>query len=165
MVAVSALGWGAVMAGRSQRYEVLVNQEQTRRADELRRFQALFGEFRRRLGTGLGADQTLLAQLAPVGIAGGGAALELVSPHMLDFVVVHVSGLPRQEALLPSRVWLVDSDGHRLRAGRLTELDANGGGEVFHQFANADLSGYTTVVIRNAEGHVALTGVAAEANA
>jgi putative zinc finger protein len=161
MIALSSLGWGAVMAGRAERFETRAAAEEQRRAEALRQFQKLFGEFRGRLGTGLRADETRLVRLAPVGTGGGGgAAMELVSPSMLDFVIVHVSGLPTDAGSLPYRVWVVDHQGNALRAGRLTELDANGAGEVFHQFADTDLSAYTRIVIRDAAGHLALEGVA-----
>jgi hypothetical protein len=47
-----------------------------------------------------------------------------------------------------------------VRAGRLTALDQDGGGDVFHQF-DFDLTPYTTVVLRDANGQVALRGVVA----
>lgn len=164
-VAVSALGWGAVMAGRAERFEVLAQQEVDRQTAALHRFQKLFGVFQGRLGTGLRADETRLARLAPSASGGGGgAALELVSPSMLDFVMVHVSGLPHGASALPYRVWLVDRHGHAMRAGRLARLDANGGGEVFHEY-DADLTPYTTVEVRDASGAVALRGTVEDVNA
>jgi hypothetical protein len=46
-----------------------------------------------------------------------------------------------------------------LRAGRIDELDADGGADVFHEFKTADLSGYTTVTVVDASGEVVLSGV------
>lgn len=161
MVAVSALGWGAVMAGRAQRFEVLARSEAERRTSALRQFQTVFRGFQHRLGTGLPTDDTRLIRLAPTGAgSGGGAALELVAQGMLDFVVVHVSGLPAEGRSLPYSVWLVDGAGNSVLAGRLSTLDADGAGDVFRQFNDTDLSPFATVVVRDAAGHVALRGSA-----
>jgi hypothetical protein len=158
MVALSALGWGAVMAGRAERFQVLARAEADRQAEAFKQMQKVFQTFQGELGTGLRADETRLARLSPPAAGdGGGAALQLVSPSMLDFVMVHLSGLSA-DGSLPYRVWLVDDRGRSVRAGRLTTLDASGGGEVFHEF-DTDLTPYTTVVVRDAKGTVALRGV------
>ncbi len=162
MVALSALGWGAVMAGRADRFADRARAEAQRRANALQQFQKLFGEFQGRLNTGLRSDRTFFAQLAPTGLGvGGGAAVEFVSDQTTtDFIMVHVSGLPRDDASLPYRIWVVDGAGNALRAGRLTQLDTNGAGESFFEFPETDLTGYTRVVVRNARGEVVLRGVA-----
>jgi Putative zinc-finger/Anti-sigma-K factor rskA, C-terminal len=165
MVAVSALGWGAVMAGRAERFQVLARQEADRQTTALLRFQKMFGTFQGRLGTGLRSDDARLARLAPTGTnVGGGAALQLVSESMLDFVMVHVSGLAPDGSALPYRVWLVDAQGNAIRAGRLTTLNASGGGSVFHEF-DRDLTPYTAVVVRDATGAVVLRGAVEDVNA
>jgi hypothetical protein len=158
MVAISALGWGAVMAGRAERFEVRADREAQQRTQDLRRFRVLLRQVEGQLGISLPADDARLVRLAPVGRrSGGGAALQFVSLSMRDFVMLHVSGLPPDGSGLPYRVWLVDPDGHAIRAGRVTTLDANGGGEVFHEF-DIDLSPYTAVVVRDVAGRVALRG-------
>lgn len=165
MVAVSALGWGAVMAGRAERFQVLAQRESDRQTLAIEKLQKVFRSFQDRLGTGLRADETRLARLAPSQTGGGGgAALQFVSPSMLDFVMVHVSGLPAGGGVLPYRVWLVDRQGNAMRAGRLTTLDANGGGEVFHEF-ETDLTPYTTVEVRDASGAIALRGIVEDVTA
>ncbi|MGZ4113630.1 MAG: zf-HC2 domain-containing protein [Actinomycetota bacterium] len=159
LVAISALGWGAVMAGRAQRFEDRARVEAASRTSELRRFRMLFRDLQSEIGTELQTDDARLAQLAPIGSGlGGGAAMELLSQHYLDFVMVHVSGLSRQASSAPYTVWLLDGTGNAVRAGRLTALDQDGGGDVFHQF-NFDLTPYTTVLLRDANGQVALRGV------
>ena len=45
-----------------------------------------------------------------------------------------------------------------LKAGRIDELDADGGAEVFHQFAHADLIGFTSVRVVDRTGEVVLDG-------
>jgi hypothetical protein len=168
MVAISALGWGAVMAGRAERAEITAQREIDRSTDALEQLQEVFRTFQDRLGTALRSDETRLARLTPSGRGGGGgggAALQLVSESIYDFVMVHVSGLPPTPSALPYRVWLVDGAGHPIRAGRLTTLDASGGGEVFHEFGNTDLTPYTTVEIRDAEGALVLRGAVQDVNA
>jgi hypothetical protein len=158
MVAVASLGWGAVMAGRADRFADRAEQAQRERAQAIERFQVVLSqvipgeEIARNDGARLG-------QLAPVaGGTGGAAVLQLVSPTMLDFVIVIANGLSDDPDLLPYRVQLSNDAGQVLRAGRIAELDANGGAEVFRQFKTQPLSGYTTVTVVDASGEVVLTG-------
>ena len=74
--------------------------------------------------------------------------------------MVIVNGLdPAATERLPYRVRLVNTrTGKELRAGRIDELDADGGAEVFHEFKRADLSGFTDVVVVDASGEVVLSG-------
>ena len=159
MVAVASLGWGAVMAGRADRFAERAEQAEREQAAALERFQRVLAGVIP--GQELPDDETHLGQLAPVGAGtGGGAALQLVSPTILDFVMVIVSGLdPADTARLPYRVRLVNARGEILRAGRIAELDADGGAEVFHQFKTADLTGFTTVHVVDAGGATVLAGV------
>ena len=158
MVAISGLGWGAVMAGRADRFEARAAQAERERAAALERFQKIL--------TSVVPDQELptsethLGQLSPTpGGQGGGAVLQLVSDRMLDFTIVIVNGLdPEGGAALPYRVELENSAGMVLRAGLISELDADGGAEVFRQFRNKDLTGFTTVRVVSADGEVVLRG-------
>jgi len=159
MVAVASLGWGAVMAGRADRSAERAERAEREQAAALERFQRVLAGVIP--GQELPDDETHLGQLAPVAAgSGGGAVLQLVSPTILDFVLVIVSGLdPRDTGALPYRVRLVNERGEVLRAGRIDELDADGGAEVFHQFATTDLTGFTTVHLLDATGAAVLTGV------
>ncbi len=158
MVAVAGLGWGAVMAGRAERFADRAAQAQQHEVDALERFRhvlALAG-----LGTELPQDQTFLGQLAPITAdeVGGGAVLQLVSPTKLDFVIVIVNGLDTGRAALPYRVVVENVDGKTLRAGKITSLNKDGGAEVFHEFRSKDLTGYSTVLVTDAHGGVVLRG-------
>jgi hypothetical protein len=83
-----------------------------------------------------------------------------VSPTTIDFTIVIVNGLdPRAADRLPYRIQLFDADGEMLRAGRIDELDADGGAQVFRQYANTDLTGFTTVRVVDASGAEVLAGV------
>ena len=155
-IAVASLGWGAVMAGRAQRFAERAAQAEQERVQALNQFQELVDilPFQPR------ADETHLGQLAPTLAIqrGGGAVLQLVSPTRLDFVMVIVSGLPRDPSLAPYRVTLKDAAGRVLRGGTIAELDADGGGQAFRQFRNTDLTGFTTVLVRDASGRLVLKG-------
>jgi hypothetical protein len=157
MVAVSGLGWGAVMAGRADRFERRAEEAELDRAAALAAFG---GEIEQLLPGEIPLSETHLAQLAPAtGESGGGAVLQLVSPTLLDFAIVIVKGLdPSAEDRLPYRVRLLNAVGAVLKVGRITELDAEGGAEVFHEFVHAELTGYTIVEVVDASGAVVLAG-------
>jgi hypothetical protein len=159
MVAVVSLGWGAVMAGRADRFEERAQQARRDQTEALERFQRVLAEF---IPTGetLPADETQLGRLTPTAPGlGGGFVLQLVSPTMIDFTMVIVNGLdPRAADRFPYRVQLFNAAGQMLRAGQIAELDADGGAEVFRQFAHADLTGYTSVRVVDASGEPVLTG-------
>jgi hypothetical protein len=73
--------------------------------------------------------------------------------------IVIVNGLdPEVTGPLPYRVRLLNVAGEVLKAGRIEELDADGGADVIRQFTNQDLTGYTTVHVLNADGDVVLSG-------
>jgi hypothetical protein len=158
MVAVASLGWGAVMAGRADRFAERAEQAERDRAAALERFQKVLSGIVP--GQELPEEQTHLAQLAPTPQAqGGGAVLQLVSPSLFDFTIVIVNGLdPAVTGPLPYRIQLLNAAGELLKAGRIDELDADGGAEEFHEFKNRDLTGYTTVRVVNAAGDVVLAG-------
>ena len=156
MVAVAGLGWGAVMAGRAERFAERAAQAERQRAAALEQFQGVL----RILPFQAAATETHLGQLAPTLALGrgGGAVLQLVSPTQLDFVIVIVNGLPRNPALRPFRIALRNDAGREIGAGTIAELDADGGAEVFRQFVNTDLTGFTTVLVRDVSGQVVLEG-------
>jgi hypothetical protein len=164
MVAVASLGWGAAMAGRADRFAERAAQAERDRSAAIERFlkevSGLQQEVSRIVpGAELPSEQTHLGRLAPTPEGqGGGAVLQLVSPNMLDFTIVIVNGFdPGATDRLPYRVQLVNAAGEVLKAGRIDELDADGGADVFHEFAQ-DLAGYTMVRVVDARGVVALSG-------
>lgn len=158
LVAVSALGWGAVMAGRAERFADRAVEAEQAQAQALANFQKLI--------VGLIPDQeiptqeTFLTQLTPQrGGSGGGWALELVSDTRLDFVIVTVNGLePLDTQALPYRVTLANDAGRIIRVGKITELDADGVADLIRQFDDQDLTGFTDVQVTDARGDVALSG-------
>ena len=152
----ASLGWGAVMAGRAERFADRAAQAQRQQAIAIEHFQHVLGNV---IPGGAPSDnETHIGQVAPVASGtGGGFALQLVSPRILDFVMVIVNGLYDPSAL-PMRVQLVNDRGRVLRAGRIDALDANGGAEVYHQFRTQGLGGFTTVNVVDSGGRLVLTG-------
>jgi Putative zinc-finger len=152
----ASLGWGAVMAGRAERFADRAAQAQREQAIAIEHFQQVLGNVIP--GGSLSDNETHIGQLSPVaGGTGGGFALQLVSPRILDFVMVIVNGLD-DPSVLPLRVQLVNDRGRVLRAGRIDALDANGGAEVYHQFRTQGLGGFTTVNVVDPAGRAVLTG-------
>ena len=151
-----SLGWGAVMAGRAERFADRAAQAQREQAIAIEHFQQVLGNVIP--GGSLSDNETHIGQLAPVAAGtGGGFALQLVSPRILDFVMVIVNGLD-DPSVLPLRVQLVNDRGRVLRAGRIDTLDANGGAEVYHQFRTQGLGGFTSVNVVDPAGRLVLTG-------
>ena len=157
-VALGSLGWGAVMANRADEFA-------QRAADANRQKTQALEVFRPILDNPLVPEedlsrQTRLGRLTPTEDGqGGGMALQLLSPRILDFSLVIVTGLdPRATDRLPYRVEFENGGGEVVRGGRIDELDAEGHAEVFRQFANRDLTGYTLVRVVDADGLVVLEG-------
>jgi len=155
-IAFASLGWGAVMAGRADRFADRAAQAEREQAVAIEHFQTVLSQV---IPTDRVTDsETHLGQLAPTGGgAGGGFALQLVSPDYLDFVMVIVNGVQDADHL-PFRVELLDKAGQELRAGRIAALDGNGHAEVYHQFKTQDLAGYAKVRVVDSAGDVVLSG-------
>ncbi|MFM8998912.1 MAG: zf-HC2 domain-containing protein [Actinomycetota bacterium] len=159
ILAVSALGFGAAMAGRAERFEVRASAAEAERLAALERFQQILVGLAP--GRRIPSADTRLGQLQPAdprGV-GGGAVLQLVSDDKLDFAITIVSGLGGSDApvALPLRVWLRTPGGETLRAGTIRDLDRQGAGEVFAEFRR-DLAAFTSVSVVDAEGRVLLVG-------
>jgi hypothetical protein len=154
-LAVSGLGWGAVMAGRAARFEdradVATRQSQT----ALEEFQRLV----RSVEFSDPQDQVFMGRLLPTeGGGGGGAAMTLVSPSIIDLAIVMVNGVPPERwDTLPFTVRLTGSQGRRLTVGRIESLDSAGAETISKQF-NRDLGGFRRVVVVDARGRVVMAG-------
>ena len=155
MVAISGLGWGAVMAGRAARFAETARVQRQRTADALARF----SDFINSAEFNDPGNQVYIGSLATSQRAGtaGGTALTLVSPGTSDVAIVMVNGLRVPAAALPLHVDLVAERGLRLAVGRISGLDASGNAIVFHRF-ELDLSRYRGVEVKDRHGNVVLEG-------
>jgi hypothetical protein len=154
MLALSGLGWGAVMAGRADRFEQQVAdaREQQRQA-----IQENFPEFLQLPEFDPESIVEVSTLLSPRLREGRGDALVLLSPGD-DLVFVLVNDLREVgESRLPLTVSLVSDDAAPLRVGEIRTLDSAGGGAVYATFEE-DLTDVDTVVIRDARGRILLRG-------
>jgi hypothetical protein len=155
MMAVSGLGWGAVMAGKAARSEAQAQQTIRNGEDALDQFRKILGssEFNDP------SNEVLIGTLTPAaGETGGGAVLTLVSPSLIDMAVIKVTGLsPAPSGSLPYTVRLSGANLPVLTVGKIQVLDA-GGAETIAKYMDTDLSGYDRVIVRDAHGAVVMRG-------
>lgn len=151
MLALSGMGWGAVMAGRAARLEERVRQEEQRQEDSIIRVRTIFEtlEFSDGLASAGGLS-------SPGGGIAGGAGMTVTSASIRDVVIVLVSGLSADDA--PFLVELADRDGNVFEVGRIKRLDPNGGATVMQRF-DQDLEGFRRLVVRDASRSVVLKGI------
>lgn len=142
------------MTGRADRLRhenALQRQRLVEERVALDRFRKVIAGF----GVSAPPNATRLGQLAPTpGRPGGGFALMLVSPRIIDAAMVIVNGLNPKDTY---RAYLENARGATLQVGAIGNLDAGGGGQVYQEF-NRDLGSFTRVVVRNAAGAVVLQG-------
>jgi hypothetical protein len=155
VVAISGLGWGAVMAGRAARFQEEAAQAQARQEEALHRFadfvdEAAFADPK---------NEVFVGTLRAGGRApGGGAALTLASPTSRDVAIVMLTGVrPSDEHPLPYRVSLLSDRRRTLTVGRIRALDEGGGAAISRQF-DLDLASFTGVVVTDATGEVVVQG-------
>ena len=155
MLALSGLGWGAVMAGRAERAAEQVESVRIEQAESVANFRELIEELE-------GADPANIIELAtllsPRSRPGTGDALVLLSPSTDDLVFVMLRGLTEiREAQLPLEVTLVSDESGELVVGRIEALDAVGGGGVYRIF-DLNLRSFDAIVVRDSKGRVLLNG-------
>jgi len=155
MLALSGLGWGAVMAGRAERWEQQAAYAQAQRQDALSRLPDVFDELPEFDPKAIVEVSTLLS---PRLQEGRGDALVLLSPSGDDLAFVLVDGLTGlSPAQLPLQVRLVTEGSRQLVVGEIATLDQAGGGGVFGNFSE-DLTDVSAVVVRDARGRILLRG-------
>ncbi len=155
MLALSGLGWGAVMAGRAERAEEQADAAQERQREAVIRVQEVFADLP---GLDPGAIVEVSTLLSPRLQEGRGDALVLLSPSGDDLAFILVDGLTGlRPAQLPLRVQLVTDGSRRLVLGEIGTLDQAGGGGDFGTFSE-DLTDVSAVVVRDARGRVLLRG-------
>jgi hypothetical protein len=155
MLALSGLGWGAVMAGRAERFEEQADAAQEQQREAVIRLQEVFADLP---GLDPGAIVEVSTLLSPRLLGGRGDALVLLSPSGDDLAFVLVDGLTGlRPGQLPLRVQLVTDGSRRLVLGEIGTLDQAGGGGDFGTFSE-DLTDVSAVVVRDARGRILLRG-------
>jgi Putative zinc-finger len=152
MLAVSGLGWGAVMAGRAERFKETAQQAKEQTATALANFARLISnpEFSQP------GNQVFMGALGtPRGGTAGGSALTLASPTTPDIAIVMVNGLRGPGT--PLHVFLISDRGRMLAIGRIASLDSGGNAILERQF-DIDLSPFTGIEVRDKDGTVVLRG-------
>jgi hypothetical protein len=155
ILALSGLGWGAVMAGRAERFEDQAQHARQRQRDA-------FDQFRQQLQQLEGADPDNVVEQAtlasPKGRPAGGSALVLLSPSSDDMALVAVTGLDGLQAKqLPLTVRLVGERVTSVVVGKIRALDSAGQGGVYGVFVDS-LSGFNHVMVLDARGRILLGG-------
>lgn len=155
VVAVSGLGWGAVMAGRAARFAASAETQKQRTADAVARF----SDFINSSEFNDPGNEVFVGTLAAAGRSGAaGSALTLVSPGTRDIVIVMVNGLrPTETRAFPLDVYIASERGRALRVGRIVAVDSGGNAIVVRRFA-LDLSGYGAIEVRDRSGEIVLRG-------
>jgi hypothetical protein len=161
VLAVSSLGWGAVMAGRAARSDEAAAAARNRQESTAEQFERILStlEF-----SDPEADVFLGTLEATRKGAGGGSALTLVSPTIPDTAIVLVDGVPASNrSSVPFAVRLRGPRGASLSVGVIPVIDDGGSGIVVAKFADedVDLAAYDRVIVRDAEGRVVMRGAIA----
>ncbi|MDP9296833.1 MAG: hypothetical protein M3O88_09110, partial [Actinomycetota bacterium] len=156
-IAVAALGWGAVMAGRAERFSDRAKQAVEQQKAALANFQSLLAT----IPGSVPQDHPRLGELSPTpehGTLAGGAALMLTSGSGPDYAFVILSGADEKRlGPLPYRVYLEDASKSSLLVGRITQLDNGGGAQLIRPFGK-DLLPFSRVVVRDANGRAVMQG-------
>jgi hypothetical protein len=150
--AVSALGWGAVMAGRASRAEQTVVQEKAR-SESLARFQQLVE------GLEFSDADVELGLLAPTadGSGASGTAATIIVPSANDAVLLVANGLDAERA--PYSVELRGGPEDSLSVGAIQSyLIASDGSAEISANPSVDLRRFDRVVVLDVDGTVVLRG-------
>jgi hypothetical protein len=156
MLALSGLGWGAVMAGRAGRLEDQVDRQRQRQQEALASFrEEVIAQIE-------GADPKTVIESATLvsarGRSGAGDATVVLAPSTDDLVLVALIGLDGLRAhQFPLEVRLVGNRANAFVVGRIRELDSGDGGVVWGRFVES-LTAFEAVEVRDARGKVLLHG-------
>jgi hypothetical protein len=155
ILALSGLGWGAVMAGRSDRLRAQMAAQQVKQEQSIKDFQVVIEQLEGVDPENVVAQATLAS---PKGWPAGGSALVLLSPSSDDMALVVVTALDGLHARrLPLTVRLAGERAGSVVVGEIQALDSAGQGGVYRVFVDS-LSGFDEVMVLDARGRVLLEG-------
>ncbi len=155
LMALSGLGWGAVMAGRAARSDEQAQAAEQARQDALARFQELL-EAPELAGV---PGEASVAHLVtdPNGDAPGATGEAVVVASGLRGALVTVAHLPLDQDRLPYVVRLGGPGRDPLVVGKIRRFDGDEG--IVSRIFDVPLVGYTSVVVRDGDDRVVLRGV------
>lgn len=154
----ASLGLGAISLGAVAARDASSHAQATLEANRTKNALAKFQDAIRQSEFIDPDAEAMLGVLASPGEArGSGSAMTILAPRVDDQAIVLVSDLPYRPRLLPYRVTLVAGRGLVLTVGAIYALDPGGGTTIARVF-DADLTGFTHVVVRDAKGRVVLRG-------
>ncbi|HEY6566146.1 MAG TPA: hypothetical protein VI341_01395 [Actinomycetota bacterium] len=156
VLAVSGLGWGAVMAGKAAKSDEAAEAAQARQKTAVDEFRTLLQSLEFSDPEG----EVLLGTLIHTRRGGGsGSAFTLVSPSIDDMAIVLVTGVPVHErSATPFTVELLSSRRESLSVGTIDALDDAGSGIVVGDHFAQPLGTYDQVVVRDVDGQVVMRG-------
>jgi hypothetical protein len=156
VLALSGLGWGAVMAGRADRLEDQIQVQRERQERAFDRLSKVIADLE-------GADPANIVEVTTLeplrARPGGGEALVLLSPSSDDFALVALAGLTGvRDRQFPLEVRLVTDGGGASMIGPVSSLDPSGGVTLSRWFVQ-DLRDFDVIEVRDARGRVLLRGL------
>jgi hypothetical protein len=155
-VAVASLGWGAVMAGRADRFSATAKAAVQQQQAAIARFESLIATLPGTVPT----DHPRLGDLSPTpghGNVASGAALMLTNGAGPDYAFVILNGVQQKRVgPLPYRVDLEDAAHSSVTVGRITHLQG-GTAQLIRSFGH-DLLPFSRVKVWDANGDAVMAG-------
>jgi hypothetical protein len=155
-VAVAGLGWGAVMAGRADRFSATAKAAVQQQQVAIARFESLIATLPGTVPT----DHPRLGDLSPTpgnGNVAGGTALMLTNGAGPDYAFVILNGVQQKRVgPLPYRVDLEDAAHSGVTVGRITSLQG-GSAQLIKSFGR-ELLPFSRVKVVDANGDVVMSG-------
>jgi hypothetical protein len=155
-VAVAGLGWGAVMAGRADRFSATAKAAVQQQEAAIARFETLIATLPGTVPT----DHPRLGDVTPTpghGNVAGGAALMLTNGAGPDYAFVILNGVQQKRlGPLPYRVDLEDAAHAGVTVGRITSLQG-GTAQLIKSFGR-DLLPFSRVKVWDGNGDVVMSG-------
>ena len=155
VLALTGLGWGAVMAGRADRLQDQIRAVREQQEQGIANLQKVIESLE-------GADPENIVEVttleSPRGRPGRGEAIVLLSPSSDDFALVALTGLTGlRDRQFPLDVLLLTDGGGAAPIGEVSSLDPTGG-VTLNRWSVGSLRDYDAIEVRDARGRVLLRG-------